>query len=310
MPTVSLTEAAKLSLDELVAGVIENVITVNQFFEVLPFDMMEGNALAYNRENVLGDVQTLAVAGTITAKAAATFTKVTSALTTIIGDAMVNGLIQATLSGEGNDQKAIQIASKAKSVGRKFQDNIINGTAAPDVVGLVTLVAGGQTIIQDTAGVTTNGGDLSFAKLDELIDLVTDKDGMVDYLLMHARTLRSYNSLLRALGGASINEVVTLPSGRTVPAYRGIPIFRNDYIPTNEVQGGLSTGTSVYAGTLDDGSRSHGIAGLTSRNNAGIQVVEVGEAEDTDDSITRVKWYCGLANFSEKGLARLKGVAN
>jgi hypothetical protein len=40
---------------------------------------------------------------------------VTSPLTTIIGDAEVNGLIQATRSGDGNDQTAIQVASKAKS---------------------------------------------------------------------------------------------------------------------------------------------------------------------------------------------------
>ena len=48
------------------------------------------------------------VGTTITAKAATTFTQVTSTLTTIIGDAEVNGLIQATRSGDGNDQKAVQ----------------------------------------------------------------------------------------------------------------------------------------------------------------------------------------------------------
>jgi hypothetical protein len=115
MATVTLAESAKLAQNELIAGVIENVITVNKFFQVLPFDGIEGNALAYNRENVLGDVQTTASVTRSAAKAAATFTQVTSSLTTIIGDAEVNGLIQATRSGDGNDQTAIQIASKAKS---------------------------------------------------------------------------------------------------------------------------------------------------------------------------------------------------
>ena len=127
MASVTLAESAKLAQDELVAGVIENVITVNEMFELLPFDGIDGNALAYNRENVLGDVQMAGVGTTITAKAAATFTNVTSTLTTIIGDAEVNGLIQATRSGDGNDQKAVQIASKAKSCGRKYQDQLING---------------------------------------------------------------------------------------------------------------------------------------------------------------------------------------
>lgn len=311
MASVTLTESAKLSLDELIAGVIENVVTVNSFYEVLPFQPMDGNALAYNRENVLGDVQVAGVDDTITAKAAATFTKVTSSLTTILGDAEVNGLIQATRSDEGNDQKAVQVASKAKSCGRKYQDMLINGTgAANQFTGILTLVDSTQIIVQDTSGVETNGGPLSFAKLDALIDLVVDKDGEVDYLMMNARTIRSYLALLRALGGAMIGETMDLPSGKKVQTYRGIPIFRNDWIPVNQTQGTLTTGTSVLAGTLDDGSMQHGIAGLTAKNAAGLQVEEVGVMEAKDNTITRVKWYCGLALFSLLGLAALKGVSN
>lgn len=306
MASVTLAESAKLALDDLVAGVIENIITVNQFFELLPFDGIEGNSLAYNRENVLGDVQVAGVDATITAKAAATFTKVNSNLTTIIGDAEVNGLIQATRSGDGNDQTAVQIASKAKSAGRSFQQQLITGTGASDQFpGLITLCAAGQTL---TPG--TNGDALSFVILDELIDTVTDKDGQVDYILMHARTRRSYRALLRGLGGAGIMEVVEMPSGAEVMAYNGIPVFRNDYIPINQTQGSSSTATTIFAGTLDDGSRTHGISGLTAQKAAGLQVVDVGEAEDKDNRIWRVKWYTGLALFSEKGLAMRPGITN
>jgi hypothetical protein len=312
MASVTLVESAKLALNDLVAGVIENVITVNHFYQALPFDGIDGNALAYNRENALGDVMNAGVGDTITAKAPATFTAVTSSLTTILGDAEVNGLIQATRSGDGNDQQAIQVASKAKSVGRQFQDHLLNGSGISNqFTGLLGLVDASQAIIQDTTGVTTNGGVLSFAKLDELIDLVTDKDGNVDYLIMNARTLRSYYALLRALGGASIGDTVELPSGTKVPAYRGIPIFRNDYMPVNQTQGSaVFTCTTVLAGTLDDGSRTHGIAGLTASNAAGVIVEDVGISETKDENIIRVKWYCGLALFSLKGLAALTGVTN
>lgn len=307
MASVTLAESAKLAQDELVAGVIENVITVNEMFELLPFDGIDGNALAYNRENVLGDVQVAGVGSTITAKAAATFTQVTSTLTTIIGDAEVNGLIQATRSGDGNDQKAVQIASKAKSAGRKYQDQMINGDATGNnMAGMFGLVAAGQTITANNGA--ANGAVLSFEDLDALIDLVTDKDGQVDYLMMHSRTRRKYLALLRSLGGTSPGDVYTMASGRQVPAYRGIPIFRNDWIPITQTQGSASNATSVFAGTFDDGSRSHGIAGLTAEKAAGINIKEVGEKEDADESITRVVWYCGLALFSEKGLAVLKGV--
>lgn len=312
MASVTLAQSALLCQDDLVAGVIENVITVNRMFEVLPFDGIDGNALAYNRENTLGDVQMGGVNTTITAKNPATFTQVTSTLTTILGDAEVNGLIQATRSGT-NDQRVTQVASKAKSVGRQFQDQFINGVGTSnELLGLLGLCDNSQKVAAGTGNSlsTTNGQPLSFEDLDAIIDLVTDKDGEVDYLMMNARTLRSYNALLRALGGASIDQVVTLPSGRTVPAYRGIPIFRNDYIPINMTTGSSSTTTVVFAGTLDDGSRSHGIAGLTAENMAGIQVKEVGEKEDADATITRVLWYCGLALFSLRGLAMLQGVTN
>ena len=306
MPSVTLAESAKLAQDELIAGVIENVITVNKMFEVIPFDGIEGNALAYNRENTLGDVDVEGVGDTIGAKAAATFTQVTSTLTTIIGDAEVNGLIQATRSGDGNDQTAIQIASKAKSAGRKYQDMFINGTGATnEFEGLINLCAVGQQV--DTG---TNGSALSFGQLDELMDLVVDKDGEVDYFTMNARTIRSYMALLRGLGGASISDVVELPSGAQVPAYRSVPIFRNDYVPINQTKGATSNTTTIFAGTLDDGSRQHGLAGLTAEQMAGINVVDVGESESKEERIWRVKWYSGLALFSEKGLACAPGVTN
>lgn len=311
MASVTLAQSALLSQDELIAGVIESVITVNRFFDVLPFDGIEGNALAYNRENALGDVQMAGVDDTITAKNPATFTHVTSTLTTIVGDAEVNGLIQATRSNI-NDQKAVQVASKAKSCGRQYQNQMINGDGTGNnMTGLLLLVDPTQVVQAGTAaGSTTNGNVLSFADLDNAIDLVVDKDGEVDYIMMNARTIRSYNALLRALGGASVNEVVTLPSGKTVPAYRGIPIFRNDWIPINQTQGTSTACTTVLVGTLDDGSRSHGIAGLTASNFAGIQVKEVGERENSDNTLTRVVWYCGLALFSVRGLAALTGVTN
>lgn len=303
MSTVTLAESAKLSQNLLIQGVIENVITVNRFFEMLPFEGIDGNALAYNRENALGDVEFLNVGGTISAKNPATFTQVTSSLTTIIGDAEVNGLIQATRSNI-NDQKAVQIASKAKSAGRQYMQTMINGDGTGNTFeGLDTLIPAGQTITP-----ATNGSNLSFEILDQLIDLVVDKDGEVDYIMMHARTIRSYNALLRALGGASIGDVVTLPSGKTVPAYRGIPIFRNDFIPTDGTQGTGTNTTTIYAGTFDDGSQKFGIAGLTAAKEAGIVVRDIGESETKDESITRVKWYCGLALFSEKGIASAPGI--
>lgn len=319
MSSVTLPESAKLSRDEMVTGVIENIITVNQMFAVLPFDDIEGNSLKYNREDALGGVG-LAGVGTVfddatdrnpipgeTAgmKAPATFTEVFSGLTTIAGDAEVNGLIQATRSGDGNDQTAVQIASKSKHAGRVYQHMLINGTGAGDEFdGLINLCASDQT--RSTVG--ANGDLLTIEILDELMDLVTVKDGQVDYFVMHSRERRAFRAALRILGGASITEVVALPSGEKVLAYSGVPVFRNDYIPQDGTVGGSTNTTTIFAGTFDDGSRSNGLAGLTARNANGIQVVDVGESESKDERIWRVKWYSGLALFSEKALACAPGI--
>ena len=305
MASVTLAEAAKLTNDMLLAGVIESIVEVNPIYELMPFMGIDGNALAYNREKTLGDIQFAGVDDTITAKNPATFDRVTSELTTLIGDAEVNGLIQATKSNY-TDQKAIQIASKAKSLGRKYQQNLIIGDGTSNQFeGLFSLLPASQTIV---AG--TNGAVLSFELLDELIDQIKDKDGQVDYFMMPARTLRSFMALLRALGGASINDVLTLPSGRQVPMYRGIPMFRNDWLPTDQTTGTSDVTSSVIAGTFDDGSGTHGISGLSAAREFGIQVQEIGPAESKDNDITRVKMYCGMALFSELGIAAITGITN
>lgn len=322
MSSVTLVESAKLSQNELVAGVIENIITVNRMFHVLPFDGIDGNALAYNRENTLGSVATTGVGNTDgvigsgansgtnqaerqAAKDPATFTQVTSTLTTILGDAEVNGLVQATRSGDGNDQTSTQISSKSKSAGRKYQDMLVNGDGTNyGFAGLLALCADGQIV--DTG---TDGANLSFEVMDETMDQVLDKDGEVDWLGMNQRDIRTMNKLLRDLGGTSALDAIKLPSGVEVPGYRGSPVLRNDYIPITQTKGSnASKCSTIFAGNFDDGSRQHGIAGLTAREQAGLHVVDVGESETKDERIWRVKWYAGLALFSEKGLAMAQGI--
>lgn len=322
MSSVTLVESAKLSQNELVAGIIENVITVSKFYQVMPFDGIDGNALAYNRENTLGSVATAGVGNTDgvigagassgsnqaerqAAKDPATFTQVTSTLTTILGDAEVNGLVQATRSNEGNDQTAVQIASKAKSAGRKYQDMLINGDGLNyGFAGLTALCASGQII-----STGTDGAVYTLEIMDEVMDTVVDKDGEVDYISMNQRTVRTHNKLLRDLGGTSALDAITLPSGAEVPAYRGSPILRNDYISITQTKGASTSRCStVFAGNFDDGSQMHGIAGLTAAKQAGLHVTDVGESETKDERIWRVKWYAGLALFSEKGLAMAQGI--
>lgn len=312
MPTQTLAEAAKLVNNQIVQGVAEDIITTNPVWNVMPWTGYDGQAILVNRENALGDAQHLAIGGTITAKNPASFTQVPFTATTTIGDAEMNGLVQAQSSSAGTDQLAIEISSKAKSVGRLLQTGIATGTGvAPQLNSLHTLVDASQ---YTTASA---GQALSFALLDELLFRVTAKDGEVDWIMMTARTVTSYRNLVRALGGITETMIFTMPNGRTrtVDVYNGIPIFTNNYLSVTETANGAAlTGgalTSVYAGVWDDGSQKIGVSMIYPNGTpAGIAVEQVGVAETRDETIVRVKSYSNFASFNRRGVARLTSINN
>ena len=124
MASQTLAEAKKLINNQIVAGVVQDIISLNPLFNILPYNSYEGQAILVNRENALGDAGFYSVDEAITAKAAATFTQYPFAATKIIGDAELDGLVSATSGSAGVDQAAIEISSKAKSVGRQFQTGI------------------------------------------------------------------------------------------------------------------------------------------------------------------------------------------
>ena len=428
-----------LTNDVLIKGIIDSVVTVNQFYQMLPFKGIQGNALAYSRESTQDQQRLVNVFNTgvnSINKDSETFTRESTELTTIIGDAQVNGLVQA-VGSDYHDATAVQVAAKAKGIGRRYMDLLIHGneggtfeddqvvlfsvvrdllvgararlngadiTAATtaanlaDATAIITVVPATGTVrsavsvtrIVDTivgTGVTqtvavngndTTGGafllniataivngftgfdglnafvgnvtgsgtmnrtneigiDLSggtngnalLSRLDEYVDAIHDKDGMVDYIMMNSRGVRKYTTALRSVGAAGYDDVMEIKNSSgglmKVQSYRGVPIFRNDFVGGNAfsdsdaalrdarsgVEGGdlgvqvtTDAGDDIYVGTIDDGSMTHGICGLTAKNAAGMQVQKLGAREDVDADITRVKWYCGLAHFSELGLLR------
>jgi hypothetical protein len=307
MPSLTLVEAAKIQQNPLIQGVIESIVTVNQMYNFLPFDQIVGNALLYTREDAIGGVAPIGIGGgsnvvPAQAKTPATFTPVTTPLKALIGDALVDHFIETTM-GTQNDQRSVQIASKAKGLGREYQRQLIVGNSSTDPLefdGIAVLTPAAQTISCASA-------DLSFDYLDQLMSLVKAKDGAVDFIMGPDIFLRKYRALLRALGGAGIGEVKAMPDGTMVDTYRGVPMFRNDWIPV-ALPGGAVRTTDVYAGTFDDGSRKVGIAGLTSVVQSGIFASFVGEAEQTNDTITRLRFYASMAVFSQLGIAKLDTV--
>lgn len=310
MATQTLAEAAKLISNQIVKGVTQDIISLNPIYDLLPFTPYAGQAIVVNRENALGDADFFAVDATITTKTAATFTQATYTATKIIGDAELDGLVAAQSMGAGVDQMAVEVASKAKSIGRKFQTGMATGTgSSPQMYSLHSLCDSSQFTTASA------GQALSFALLDELLDLVKAKDGQVDWIMMPARTLRSYKALVRALNGTPGEFARTTDTGRKVDAYNGIPIFKNEYLSVIETANGAAlTGgalTSVYAGVFDDGTQKVGISGIyPAAMENGINVEAIGKQEAKDTDIVRLKWYTNFVNFNRRGIARLTSINN
>src|SRR3990170_7578296 len=290
---LTLAEAAKLSNDTLLVGVIETIVYESPVLQVMPFIEIVGNGLTYNRENTAATASFYDV-GDTWAESTPTFTQVTATLKILGGDADIDNFLQATRSNL-QDLEAAIVQLKAKATQQKFDDTFINGDTATNAKaydGLDKLTDSSQVV---SMGV--NGGTLTLEKLDELIDRV--KAGKPSLLLMSRRSRRKLTSLARA---SNILETDRNQFGQMVQYYDGIPVGINDWVADNKTVGTSTDCSTIY--TLQAGEGA--VAGLTAPG--GLQVERVGSLETKDASRIRVKWYVSLALFNTLKLAKLTGV--
>lgn len=297
-------EAEKLSNDDLQRGVIEEIVTLDDTFSLLPFVRTNGKAYVYNRENTISEGTFLDPNATVT-EGAATFTQVTVPLTILAGDVDVDKFLQETM-GDTNDQLATQIALKAKALARKWQSTFVNGDSGvttQEFDGLKTLCPTGSG--QSITGPGANGDALTLGMLDELADMIPWGP---DAFIMNSIAIRQYRNLLRTVGGGTDANMLQLKNfDRPVLTHNGIPILKNDYIAANETKGVTTTTMSVYAVRMNEADGLHGLFGGSS---AGIRVEDIGTVQNKDANRIRVKWYSSVALKSTLSLARFYGLTS
>lgn len=297
-------EADKLSNNELVSGVIEEIIEKDDLFAVLPFVGTNGKAYVYNRETdanlTTGDgMPQFADPNDTIVEGAASFKEITTRLRILIGDVDVDKFLQETES-DTNNQKAEQIKAKAKALARLYRHALINGdsgTNSKQFDGLIAMLDAGNQNYNAKQSIAV-GGALTLTKLDELLDAVPYG---ADCIMMHPATIRSFRTLMRAAGGTTASEYMMEAFGRPMLTHNGVPIITNEYIP-NDTEG---DGTYVFALRLNESDGLHGLYGGAS---AGIRIEEIGTVQNKDATRTRLKWYAGLALKSTRSLAALTGV--
>ena len=291
---LTLIEASKLSNDSLLTGVIETIAQESPILQRLPFIEIVGNGLSYNRENTAPSAAFYDV-GDAWAESTPTFTQATASLKILGGDADIDNFLKSTRSNI-QDLEAAVVQLKARAVQSLFDDTFVNGDDSADpnsFDGIDLLASAGQSV-----SMGANGGSLSLAKLDELIDKV--RGGKPDLLLMSRRSRRSLNILARTSG--SFLEADRDEFGNMLQFYDGIPIGLNDYISDAKTVGTSSDCGTVYVMQFGEGA----VSGLTAPG--GLTIERVGSLETKDASRIRVKWYAGLALFNTVKLAKLTGV--
>lgn len=284
---ITQVQAAQLSNDLLLRGVIQTIVKESPILSYLPFMELIGTSLTYNREDTLPNVNWYAPGDTWT-EATPTFTQASARLTILGGDADVDNFLQNTYR-DTNDIRAEVIASRAKATAYEFSNAFFNGDSMVNTKqfdGLDVLIPPSRTI--------NAGAPPDEAMLDELIDMIIGKP---DILVMSKRTRRQIKALRRADGismETSLNEF-----GQQVVSYDGIPIITDDFILNNKGAG--SDESTVYA-------LRFGLEGIQGLQNGGIQIVNLGDLETKDASRDRIKWYCGSALINELGVAKLDGL--
>jgi HK97 family phage major capsid protein len=125
------TEAAKLTNDLLLRGVIETIVKESELLARLPFMEVTGTAVTYNREATMPAAGFYEVGDTWT-EATPTFTQVTANLKIMGGDADVDNFVQATYA-DPNDIEAEVISNRAKAIAHLYSESFFNGDSGINV---------------------------------------------------------------------------------------------------------------------------------------------------------------------------------
>lgn len=238
---ISLADAAVLSNNLLVEGIIADIISVDEWFRYLPFVVFEGLAYTFTREATIASAD-FASPGTSLNQSqyqnGATFQSINVNLSAIIADIILDGQIEDQFS-ESNDQLQVQISSKAKQVARIYMNAIVNavslsGPLTPSnngPIGIANRFNGMSSILDAEQGNVDDvnhpfynngtptqtlqlveddpsssrlgrpGRVFTLEDLDDVIDRVTASKP--DFMMMNSREIRTLRVLLRNTGGGT-----------------------------------------------------------------------------------------------------------
>jgi hypothetical protein len=302
---MTLVEAAKLETRNLVRrGVIEQFARTSDVLRVLPFQDIQGNALAYNREEQLPGVAFRGVNEGYP-ESVGVINPATETLYIAGGDLDVDRFIIQTM---GANVRSTHENMKIKALAQAWTTKFIKGdtTIQPrEFDGLQARLTGYNLM---PAGGSAGGDALSLELLDEAIDRVPG----ATHILMSRALRRKFKAARNNPNLAGAIGLVKDDFGRPVNEYNGLPLLSTygdavspDPLGFNEVNpgGGAAVGSSLYVVNF-------AVDGVSGIQNGGMDVRDLGELQELPLFRTRVEWYAGIGIFSGSAAVRVNGIKN
>lgn len=302
---LTILEASKINSGDIVrTAIVEMFARNSDILRTLPFENIAGNALKYNREDVLPGVGFRGVNEGFT-ESVGVLNPITESLVIAGGDLDVDRFIITTM---GANQRSVQEGMKIKALAHRWTKTFIKGDSSAEpreFDGLQRRIPVGSSQLID-AGATSGGDALSLFKLDTLISKVDSPTHLIMNKAMSLRlTQASRNQAVMGMVDFTLDNL-----GQRVLTYNGLPILIAEedengtpILPFSEANpgGGAAASTSIYVAQLGDG----GVVGI---QNGEISTRDLGELEAKPVFRTRIEWYTSIACFSGKAAARLRGI--
>lgn len=302
---VTQAEAAKFTTNSVKRGVLETIVNDSVVMQRLPFQDIVGNAWQYLQENSIpaGDFYS---PNEVWSESTPDYTQLTATLSILGKDADVDNFLKATRSDK-MDFAAEVIAGTAKGVKHTFLRNFYYGSTAANAKsfnGLSALLTTSSHILAAGSGGTP--GALSFAALEDLIDVI--RDGAGDVLLCTRGMRTRLNRFIRGTGTILVPSVNKY--GDKVTDIDGLSIYTDDFLTATE-----TTASGKYGGASTGGAGQSiwitrfGPSDLVGLQNGGLVTKRVGPLEDKDAERVRIRWYCGLALTRDLGTVSAQGIS-
>ena len=297
---VTLAQAAALEADPVRRGAIETAVQVSQVWDRLPFEDIEGNAYAYDKDKVLPGTGFRTV-NEAYVESTGVINQDIERLVILGGDADVDQFIEKTMKSSRGVLMADQVRMKLESAQATYVDTMFNGDVEVDPKsfdGLRKRLVGSQVIDSEAPA-------NSEAFLDELDELFGSVAGGPDVVYAPSQVISRLKSLGRKVGGADyINSEIT---GKREFTWNGVSfIDPGEHWSGRKILGYDATnGGDVYAVKLATGIGVTGVLGIT---NGGLDAYFLGELQEKPAIRTRIDFYTGMAVQGGKAAARLRAV--